>query len=215
MSKTTPEVIGREFRFAYHIPTLDAEGNDYHFVKEQVHYKINGEIVIKPEMRLVKNFTRPVFFTRPNLRTHKEKREFEKVENLIRVDCRQSELKKTVARMVGKPWSHESLRELCGSPYVYAADIPSTLVLKKAFYTDKYPTLNTPRSVAMFDTETDMIDGIGDIIVTSACFGNEAFLGVQKRKIEGYDNPVAYFDKACDKFLKSTSKNVISRSLSI
>ena len=163
-------------------------------------------------MRLVKNFTRPVFFTRPNLRTHKEKREFEKVENLIRVDCRQSELKKTVARMVGKPWSHESLRELCGSPYVYAADIPSTLVLKKAFYTDKYPTLNTPRSVAMFDTETDMIDGIGDIIVTSACFGNEAFLGVQKRKIEGYDNPVAYFDKACDKFLK---KYIEERNLKI
>lgn len=202
MSQETTEVIGREFRFAYHIPSKDTEGNDFHFVKEQVHYKTNGVVTIKPEMRLIKNFIRPVYFTRPNLRTHKEKREFEKLDNLLKVDVTQSDLKKTVAKMVGKPWSHESIRELCASPYVYGADIPSTLLLRKSFYADKYPGLNTPRTVAMFDTETDMIDGIGDIIITSACFENKAIIGIQKRKIEGYNNPLSYFNDACSKHLK-------------
>src|SRR5574344_165993 len=93
------EVVAREFRFAYHIPAKSKEEPDYHIVKEQVHYNVNGETVIKPELRLIKDFQRPVFFTSPHLRTHKEKREFEKLENLMRVDVRQSELKETVARM--------------------------------------------------------------------------------------------------------------------
>lgn len=202
MTKVKEEVIAREFRFAYHIPAADIESDDYHFVKEQVHYKIDGVTVTRPEMRLIKNFTRPIFFTRPNLRTHKEKREFESIDNLIRMDVRQSEVRGTVARMVGKPWSRDSLRKLCGSPYVYAADIPSTLCLKKSFYFDKYPGFNSPRTVAMFDTETDMANDIKDIIITSACFENQAFVGIQRRMLEGYNNPVEFFDAAVTKHLK-------------
>ena len=202
VSEEKQEVIGREFRFAYHIPAASPEDPDYHFVKEQVHYRINGEIVIKPEMRIVKDFKRPVWFTRPNLRTHKEKREYEKLENLIRMDVRQSELKNTVARMTGSFKHHASLRELCGSPYVYGADIPSTLILRKTHYVDKWPNLVTPRTVAQFDTETDMIDGIEDIIVTSACFGDQAFIGVQKRKIEGYADKGEMISRAINKHLK-------------
>lgn len=202
MSVVENEVVGREYRFAYHLPKPDAEGNDFHFVKEQVHYKINNEIVVKPEMRLIKNFKRPVWATRHNLRVHKEKREFESLDNLIREDVTQSELKRTVARLVGKPWSNESIRELCASPYIYGADIPSTLILKKNYYSDKYPNLITPRTVATFDTETCMLNKIGDIIITSTCFKNEAFVGIQKRKLEGFNSPAEYFDAACQKYLK-------------
>ena len=202
MTTETPEIVGREFRFAFHIQADSQEDPDFHFVKEQVHYKINGEIVIKPEMRLIKDLKRPVWFTRPNLRTHKEKREFEKEENLIKMEVRQSELRNTIARMTGNFKGYSTLRELCGSPYVYGADIPSTLILRKVYYSDKWPNLISPRTVACFDTETDMNDGIGDIIVTSACFKNEAFIGVQKRKIEGYANPGEMIDRAINKHLK-------------
>ena len=196
------EVVAREFRFAYHIPTKSKEEPDYHFVKEQVHYKINGEIVIKPELRLIKDFHRPVFFTSPHLRTHKEKREFEKLENLMRVDVRQSELKETVARMTNNFNYHASLRELCGSPFVYGADIPSTLLLRKVYYTDKYPNVVTPRTVCTFDTETDVVDGIGDIIITSACFQNEVYVGIQKRKVQGWADAPEKISNAINKHLK-------------
>lgn len=202
MDQQKQEVIGREFRFAYHIPADNEETPDYHFVKEQVHYKVGDKIEIKPEMRLIKNFKRPVYFTRANLRVYKEKKEFEKIENLTRKDVRQSELRKTVAQMVGKPWSRESLRELCGSPYVYGADIPSTLILRKTHYEDKYKNLISPRTVAMFDTETDMHNGIGDIIIGTACFNQEVLAVVQKRMLVGYSNPSHYFNEACSKYLK-------------
>lgn len=202
MVEEKAEVVGREFRFAYHIPAYDEESDDFHFVKEQVHYKIGEKVEIRPEMRLIKNFKRPVYFTRPNLRVHKEKKEFEKIENLICKEVRQSEVRKTVAQMVGKPWSRESLRELCASPYVYGADIPSTLLLRKTHYEDKYKNIISPRTVAMFDTETDMFNGIGDIIIGTACFKNEVLAVVQKRKIEGFEDPAHYFNQACSKFLK-------------
>ena len=82
MSKEKPEVVGREFRFAFHIPAKSKDEPDYHLVKEQVHYKIDGQTTIKPELRLIRDFVRPVYFTKTALRTHKEKREFEKLENL-------------------------------------------------------------------------------------------------------------------------------------
>ena len=102
MSKEKPEVIGREFRFAFHIPAKSKDEPDYHLVKEQVHYKIDGQVTIKPELRLVRDFVRPVYFTKSALRTHKEKREFEKLENLVRMDVRQSDLKPTIARMTNQ-----------------------------------------------------------------------------------------------------------------
>ena len=70
VSEEKQEVIGREFRFAYHIPAASPEDPDYHFVKEQVHYRINGEIVIKPEMRIVKDFKRPVLGSEPVQHIH-------------------------------------------------------------------------------------------------------------------------------------------------
>jgi hypothetical protein len=199
---TTEEIVGAEFRFGYHIPSNDPDVPDYHFIKEQVHIKQGDQIVIKPRMRLIKDFKRPVFFTRPNLRTHKEKKEVEKLENLIRVDVRQSDVKKTVARMLELRNGFTSLREMCASPYVYAADIPSTLFIRKHFYTDKYKDLNTPRTVAMFDTETDVIDGIGDIIMATVCYNNVAMVAVQERKVKGYVNVEEMFYQACKKHLK-------------
>lgn len=208
MSKEKPEVIGREFRFAFHIPAKSKDEPDYHLVKEQVHYKIDGQVTIKPELRLVRDFVRPVYFTKSALRTHKEKREFEKLENLVRMDVRQSDLKPTIARMTNQYNVHSSLRELCASPYVYAADIPSTLILRKELYEDKYKGLSTPRTVATFDTETDMNDGIGDIIITTAVFQNKAFLGVQKRKLEGYSNPGQMVNLAIERHMDNFLKEV-------
>lgn len=203
LEEQKPQVVAREFRFAQHLAAKSKEEPDYHFVKEQVHYKINGEIVIKPELRLIKDFTRPVYFTSQHLRTHKEKREFEKLENLMRVDVRQSELKETVARMTGNFNYHASLREMCGSPYVYGADIPSTLMLRKVFYSDKYPGIDSARTVCTFDTETDMHNGLEDIIITTSCFQDQIFVGVQGRLVQGYANHQQLIDSRISKHMEA------------
>lgn len=196
------EIVGVEYRFGYHIPTSDTVQNDYHFVKEQVHVKVNGEIIVKPRLRLIKDFKRPVFFTKPSLRTHKEKKEVEKLENLIRVDVTQSDLKKTVMRMTNFKGGYASIRKMCESPYVYAADIPSTLFIRKQYYTDKYKDLNTPRTVAMFDVETDVLEDIGDIIMATVCFNKKAVVVVQERKVKGTGDIRLQFENTCNKHLK-------------
>ena len=202
--KEKVELIGREFRFAFPILTKNREEDDYHLVKEQVHYRINGEVVIKPEMRAIKNFKRPVYVTRKNLQTHKEKREFEFIENLQRVDTRQSELKLNVAKMTNTFNYHASLKEMCASPYIYAADIPSTLILRKELYKDRWPNLLSYSTVACFDTESCMERG--DIIITSACFKNEAYIGIVKRKLEGYSNPGEKINEALNRHLEKYIK---------
>ena len=61
MEASGDKEIGREFRFAWHIEAPSVKEDDYHVVKEQVHYqKEDGSTYTKPVMRVIKNFKRPV-----------------------------------------------------------------------------------------------------------------------------------------------------------
>ena len=175
------KLIGREFRFAFHIPSYDPEVPDYHFVKEQVHYEVNGETIVRPTLRLLPNYQRPVYFTKPTKRTHKEKKEVETLDNLMRIDCRQSDLKRVLSKMTNDFSGFKSVRDLCASPYVYAADIPSTLFLRRELYDDKYPNLLTPRTLATFDTETNMFTAEKEIIIASTAYENQIVVAVDKK----------------------------------
>lgn len=206
-TKDTPkdQEIGREFRFAWHIEAKTMAEDDYHLVKEQVHFKReDGSTYIKPVMRVIKNFKRPVWFTKPHLRTHKDKREFERTENLNHEMCRQSDLKRVIASRVNNGWltQRTSVRELAASPFVYAADVPSSLYLRESQYIRKFPGLNTARTVAMFDTETDVVEGHEQIIIATTCFENKALAVVQKSFLEGFSNPKELFEQAINKHLK-------------
>lgn len=214
MTNTIKKEIGREFRFALHLPASSIDDDDFHFVKEQVHYEENGVKTIEPTLRLVKNFKRPIWYTKPHLRTHKDKREFDKIENLNVEMVRQSEVKISMARAVGKGFCNPrtSIRDLAASPYVYAADIPSTLFLREENYVKKWPGLNTARTVAMFDTETDVIEGHEQIIISTTCFNNKTLCVVQKNFIKGFSNPKELFEQAINKHLQ---KYVIENNLEI
>ena len=207
------QIIGREFRFAIHLPETE-DRPDTHLVKEQVHFKIGDRIEIRPMLRKIVNFKRPVYFTRPNLRTYREKRETEPLENVYRVDTTQSNIRNVVWRNVQDDLyrrakeegrkinpAYMGLREMCGSPYVYAADIPSTLFIRQSLYAAKYD-VSSPNTVAMFDTETDMVDGIGDIIMASAIFDSKVCVAVQERKLKGYSHVQELFNRTCSKHLQ-------------
>lgn len=196
------KVIGREFRFAFHIPSNDQDIPDYHFVKEQVHYEVDGKVVVRPTLRLIPNFQRPVYFTKPTKRTHKEKKEVESLDNLMRIDCRQSDLKRVIAKMTNDFGGFKSLRDLCASPYVYAADIPSTLFLRRELYDDKYPNLLTPRTVATFDTETNMFTPEKEIIIASTAYENKIVVAVDKKVLPVGINVAQAFNDSIHKHLQ-------------
>lgn len=66
-----PEIVGRECRFATHVPGKHYNDLDIHVVKEQVHLSDN---TIKPNIRIIKNYPRPFWVTKPTFRNHKEKK---------------------------------------------------------------------------------------------------------------------------------------------
>lgn len=218
MSVEEKKEIGREFRHAIHIAAVSTDQDDYHFVKEQVHYQQGDKVWTEPTLRLIKNFTRPIWFTKNSLRTHKDRREFEKMENLNRVDVRQSEVRVEMARQMNDGYLNPrtGIRDLAKKPYAYGADIPSTLFLREQNYVKKWPGLNTARTVAMFDTETnqnpDLCNGIDEIIIATICFKNKALIVVQKCFLEGFSNIEELFAQHCDKHL---AKYIKERDLEI
>lgn len=200
---TTNKEIGREFRFCWHIPAPDKETTDWHFIKELIHYEDGTK---KPSVRMIKDFKRPVWFTKPHLRTHKDKREFEALDNLNELNCRQSDIKTAIALQINKGFVNprQSIRDLCSSPYVYGADIPSSLFIRDKLYTSKYPDLAaTPFSVAALDTESDVVNGTEEIIIATYAFNDKCYAYVQKSFLKGYSDPEGELATALDRHLQS------------
>lgn len=210
--------LGREFRFAVHVPAQSSADSDYHIVKETIHISKGGVIEYRPSMRVFKDFKRPIYVTRPGLRTYKEKREFEHVDRLQRIDTTQSNLKQSLARAldIRNVNSRTSLRDLSVSPYVYGADIPTSLFIKKEAYEKKYKDIAvTPRTVAVLDLEINVLgeyNGLkkDEIIISTIAFKDtvvatiqRAFLGDEKHDQETLDRYAQkHLQKHVDKGLK-------------
>lgn len=180
---TNPEIIGRECRFAIHIPAKPNKGTaDIHLIKEQVHYA-NGDIL--PNLRLVKDYKRPYWITNRNKRNHEQKKEWEDVENLTKGMCTQSDLRDQIAIGLDKRWSNEDLRSLCASPYVYGTDVSSTSLIKLD-YKEKYPDLLSPYTFSTLDVETDVVFGTGKVIMTTVTFKTKDALYVHTSVVESF-----------------------------
>ena len=161
-----PEIIAKECRFALHIPAKYPDRQDAHLIKERVHF---SDGTSAPMLRLLKNYKRPFWITKPSARTHTQKKEWEHLDNLIPYECTQSELSLRVAQALGEPNTH--LKKLLASPYVYGADITSTTHIKKE-YADRYPDKRTPYSVAAFDIETHVENGHTEIVIATIAMGD-------------------------------------------
>lgn len=201
MSLTTPkekEVVARECRFSVHVPKKSHEDDDWHMVKEIVHY---SDGTTEPRIRLIKNFERPMWITKPAFRNHKEKKEFERIDKLMCKKVVQSDLRNAVAKATGTEWSRGGLRELSSSPYLYGTDISSTCIIKHTQYRSKWSKTVTPYSVCTFDTETSMFDDDGTIIMASAAYKDKVVFCVRKDMVEKFTDPKARFEAACKKYL--------------
>jgi hypothetical protein len=181
-----PEIIAKECKFAISIPSRFSDQPDLHLVKERIHY---SDGTTSPNIKIIENFQRPFYLTKRQYQDHKEKKECETIDKLDKYNCTQSELRYKLAKALGKSGSRESIKELCLSPYVYGVDISSTTLIKQA-YREKYPTAQSAYDVAIFDTETDVLYGTGDVIMASAVFKNEVFLCIRSDFIKGFANPM-------------------------
>ena len=187
-----------ECKFAIYIPPKKENQPDYHLIKEAVH-KEDGSI--EKKIRLIKDYQRPFYITEKQYRIHNDKKERENLDKLAKYVCTQSNLKNTLAKVLNKPYSNESINQLSASPYVYGVDISSTTHIK-AEYIKRFPDCRSPYSVAYFDTETDVIIGHQNVIISSIVFENKIALAVDIKFIKDIANPIIAITNKFNFYLK-------------
>lgn len=165
------KVVGREAKFIWHLgrPKNDNSGDDIHMVKEHVHY---SDGTTEPRLAFIKNYKRDFYTTKIAARNHEEKKEWEKLSNLNKYSCVQSDLLKSAATALDKKGFHGSIKQLCTSPYLYGTDIRSESLLKHD-YMKRFPKAIGNNIVAVFDIETSM--ETNEIIMASICTNDKDY----------------------------------------
>lgn len=177
MSEKKP--VGYEFKHAAYVPSMRNDEDECIFVKEVIHYDDGST---KPNIRAWKNYERPFWITKDRREghVHKEKKPWETLDNVREYRATQRLTPREVIKAVGYGQAG-SIKMVNRNPYVYGTDISSTSLLKKEYRT-RYPTCNTPYTVAHLDIETDMTGSSNnDIIMISVVMGAKCFQIVTKQ----------------------------------
>lgn len=192
------EVTGRECRFVVHIPA-NRDRDDIHMVKEVIHY---SDGTTEPNVRLIRDFKRPYWITRRDKQVHKDKREWEEIENLVRHEATESALASSVAIAIGQPRARGYLRALTGEyPYIYGTEVNSRVFIKES-YTRNFKGQITPYSVATLDIETNTISlDNEDPIIISISFEKETHIYTTRDYVKGIGNVEGFYNQAVRKYL--------------
>lgn len=189
-----------ECRFVTHVPTKSTDIPDVHLIKEVQHFK---DGTTKPYIRVLKDFSRPYYITKPSKRNHKDKREYEHIDNVNTYYATESGLRSAIAKALNKPWSNEQYKDLASSPYLYGSDITSRSLVKQK-YQAKYPCNMTPYGVATFDTETDVLNGTNQIIMATVIYKDKSYTAIQKSFLSGFSSPIDMIQACAKKYISET-----------
>lgn len=140
--------------------------SDITIVKERI--MENG--VERSNMKLIKNFKRPYYITKPGVPVCKEKRDWEYTKNLIRYESTDAGLARDAGRNLGMKVpakGYFSLKDAAEATNIYGLDITGPVLIKSA-YIKKFPDFNPMAHVAVIDYETDMVNGNGEDIICGA-----------------------------------------------
>ncbi len=172
------DVIGIECKHVAYQTATDGTLNDLLVVKEVVHTKDNGQF---PRIRLMENWKRPFYITKPNHRNHSDKKEYEELDKLQKFESTEIGLPQQIQMRLGRRFPNPKLdrRKACDSPYVYYADIRSSTLIKH-YYRKRWPNLVSANKVAVLDTERDVIYGTEETILTTVTMGNRRVVGIVK-----------------------------------
>ena len=193
---TKKEIKSVECRFVIHAFSSTTY-DDAHFVKEHITFTDGTS---EPNFRFIPKFKRPYWITKKGCRNHTQKKEYESIDKLIKYESTQRGLSFSIAKSLETPWVDKGLRKVCRSPYVYGADIGSTAIIKKMYQT-KYPDANSFYSVAVYDTETDMVNGTEEIIMATLSYKDKVLTVINKSFLTGYADVENRLQKLLIKYL--------------
>ena len=196
-----------ECKFAIHIPSNYKTGTpDYHLIKEAIHHP---DGTITPNLRFVKDFKRPFYITKKSKQTHKQKKEWEHMDNVLTSYSTQSDLKSAIAKQLDRQWSQNSLRELCSSPFVYGSDLTSTAIIKYR-YQKLNPQLMSKYNITVFDIETDVINGTEQIIAASVAYEDKSFTVALSSFVRGISSVQERFIACVNNYISEYVSNYVT-----
>lgn len=191
------DIVQTECRFAVHGINRE-DYSDIHLVKKAITLK-NGTIV--PEIGFIKNFQRPFWITKPGERNYKEVKEWIKINRLDRYETTQANLVPAIAKALKVFGYRGSLKGLCQQPYVFGADISSTAIIKHEMNKN---TQMSPYSVSVYDTETDVLYGTGEVIINTISFRDKIYTAIKSSFLKGYVDPLREIHSLLKQYLGDT-----------
>lgn len=190
-----------ECKFATYTESKDGD-HDLHVVKEAIHHP---DGTITRNLRLIRDFPRTFWVTKPGFRNHKAKKEGELLERVTAYKCPQHKLTDAVKAATGQQWSHKTLRDLCESPFIYGTDVDSTAIVKYT-YQKRFGNPISPYTVAVYDTETDVLHGTGEVIINTLSMKERVVTRIKKSFVEGHADAVQRIHQLADKYLGDVLK---------
>lgn len=205
--------VKRACMHATYVKASDKSNRDLLLVKERVQEVVDGVVVSKPRLRPIYDYERPFWITKkPHRHTHKEKKEYETLENL---DMRMTTMARApfkVARALND--SRTWMSALKESPYLYGLDVPTESLVKKE-YADAYPGFAPDATTAALDFETNVFSEEGEIISGALTMKDKVVLGVSREWLgttPDVDNRVrAAFMKYLGEYVKSRNLKLYLR----
>lgn len=190
------EVEGFECKHAVYVTHRGKERKDALIVKELVHLK---DGTVAPNLRVIENFERDFYVTKPLLQKHEFKKQFEKLENLTRYKSTQINLTRNIAKAMRCGWV-DDLRILARSQYLYGTDIDTKALIKR-HYQDRFPNCRTLNDVAVCDLEADVVHGHEKILSGSLTYKDRALLVVTQEFLGTHPDPENEIQKKFDYYL--------------
>lgn len=206
-------IVHRECKHAtYSRDRTNRERSDMLTVKEWITLS-NGIRV--PNVRIVKDYKRPYWVTKPQLRNHPEKIEFEDLRNLDMHRSTQINLAQDICFKLGYGNPRNPLRMIARSPYLYGLDPGPEAFIKQA-YADRYPGDLVPNDVTVFDVETDVTSDYKKPLLWSRVTDAGVYLYISKefsKNIPNYEDHVRNeYNNALDDFLKPIREKLTSKA---
>lgn len=193
-------VVSRECKFVTHLPAIEGVRPDIHLVKQYTNYDDGSRV---GELKIVENFKRDFYVTKPHYQKYQQKKECESIERVNKYSATESELGKACCSRLGgyKYVGKNNLYDAKESPYLYGVEIDSRTILKH-LYSSKYPNSFTPYSVAVLDIETNV--DTGEIVLISVCDSKRVYTGILKSLVDGRHDVIEQLRYLYNKYIPET-----------
>lgn len=194
------DIVAIECKHAVYTQHQRGEVSDMVTVKQLIHLKDGRKI---PTLKFFKDYDRPFWITHKRHQNHKDKKEWEYADKLIKRECKHINLRHAVTQALGYGNPRGQLKTIARSPFLYGVDITTPTLIKES-YQRRWPDTFTPNTVAVIDSETDVLydlDARNPILLTLT-FGNRVLVTVAKDWIKDTPDYINRLNECVQKNLK-------------